>query len=242
MSGSIRYLYVLKFAVRKDSGIALVIAYSEREAIQVLNNSGMYSRGRGKYNIEKTACLGETCSCEYGLMMESYTNAIVAYNALVSVMDDIKGEKGDKGDKGEKGEKGEKGDKGDKGDPGTASKEAIVAALGYMPAKISVNTVVGWNNATGYVPAKDEIVVYSDYGHVERDGELINVPGIKIGSGNGYVQDLAFVGEDTASDLIDHINDNIKHVSAAERTKWNGKLNVDDANEVVDEALIFNRN
>ena len=104
------------------------------------------------------------------------------------------------------------------------------------------HTTEYWNNAIGYVPANGEIVIYSDYKRIESNGETVFVPGIKIGSGNGYVQDLAFLGEADTRAMLEHINDEIRHVSAADRAKWNNKINVTDASEVVDEILVFNRN
>ena len=92
------------------------------------------------------------------------------------------------------------------------------------------------------MPKAGEIIVYTDYKTVTDNGQTVNVPGIKIGSGNGYVQDLAFMGEADAAQLLAHISDTTVHVTAADKTAWNGKLNVDDSNEVVAETLIFNRN
>ena len=51
-----------------------------------------------------------------------------------------------------------------------------------------------WDNATGFIPLAGEIIIYDDYKQipyvVEEDGELVtkmlNVPGIKVGTGNGY--------------------------------------------------------
>lgn len=48
---------------------------------------------------------------------------------------------------------------------------------------------------------------------------MVDVPGIKIGSGNAYVQDLMFVG-DVAIDtqiLEDHINDTTIHTNTEEK-------------------------
>ena len=74
------------------------------------------------------------------------------------------------------------------------------------------------------------------------DGKTILIPGVKIGSGNAYVQDLAFVGDDVADTLLQHINNAAIHVTLADKEYWNNKLNVDDDAEVVDGALVFNRN
>lgn len=231
-----RYLYIISFTVRKDSGLAIVAASSEREAKTILTTSGRYGRSIIKYNVIEIKCLGETCSCDYGLVMESYTNAEVAYAALVSVMDKIKGEKGDKGDKGDKGEKG------DTGDMGSVTAEGIEEALGYVPAKISTNTVAGWAAATGYVPESGEIVIYVDRETVTIEGRTVYVPGVKIGSGNAYVQDLAFADEKLSQTVMAHINNGDIHVTVEDKAFWDNKLNVTDTQETVGETLVFNRN
>lgn len=99
-----------------------------------------------------------------------------------------------------------------------------------------------WNSHSSYIPKQGEIIIYSDKSSKEVDGETVYIPGIKVGSGNAYVSDLAFVGDDVADFLLAHINDNVRHITAAERSSWNNKLNVDDNFEVVDGVLIFNRN
>lgn len=108
--------------------------------------------------------------------------------------------------------------------------------------KVKSGTTAYWNSATGYVPQAGEIVIYTDYKTMTKNGRIVNVPGIKIGSGNGYVQDLAFLGEADSEALMSHINNSTVHITNAERTAWNNKLNVSDAQEVVNEVLIFNRN
>lgn len=107
---------------------------------------------------------------------------------------------------------------------------------------IKYNTTDYWDHLLGYIPKEGEIVIYSDYQTKEIDGEVVNIPGIKIGSGNGYVQDLAFIDADQRQELMDHISDNVRHITAEERAKWNNKLNVTDAKEVIEDTLIFNRN
>ena len=99
-----------------------------------------------------------------------------------------------------------------------------------------------WNSCRGYIPNRGQIIVYSDYKVIQKDGKEVKVPGIKVCSGNAYIQDLAFVGEDIAKDLLQHINNRSIHVTPEERAFWNSKLNVTDIEEVVKEALIFNRN
>lgn len=103
-------------------------------------------------------------------------------------------------------------------------------------------TTAYWNAQIGYIPQEGEIIIYTDYKTVEQGGVQVNVPGIKIGSGNGYVQDLVFVDEANSELLMSHISNNQIHITPVERDFWNNKLNVTDMSEVVDETLIFNRN
>lgn len=107
---------------------------------------------------------------------------------------------------------------------------------------ISYNTTHYWNMMGGFIPKAGEIIIYSDYRKVVVDGKTVNVPGIKIGTGNSYVQDLAFAGSSDTEIIAAHIDDSIVHITAAEREFWNNKLNVNDLKEVVEESLIFNRN
>lgn len=107
---------------------------------------------------------------------------------------------------------------------------------------IYYNTTAYWNRLIGFIPKAGEIIIYSDYDTVVVDGVTRNVPGIKVGSGNGYVQDLAFVSNSDTELLLDHIHDSVVHITQAERDYWNNKLNVNDSQEVVGEQLIFNRN
>jgi hypothetical protein len=98
-----------------------------------------------------------------------------------------------------------------------------------------------WNAQLGDIPEAGEIIIYTDGRTKEVDGETVAIPAIKIGSGNAYVQDLAFADADLSDALAAHIQDGNVHVTLAEKAGWNNKLNVTDAQEVVGEALIFNR-
>lgn len=108
------------------------------------------------------------------------------------------------------------------------------------------DTTAHWNNARGMIPLDGEVIVYTDYERVTKiiDGveTLVNVPAIKIGDGRAYVQDLPFVGEGLKDKLLAHIDNPDVHVSTVEKVFWDNKLNVDDDSEVVDYALILNRN
>lgn len=126
-----------------------------------------------------------------------------------------------------------------------------------MDARIQLkrDTTQHWNEARGFIPLPGEVIVYEDYETktytVEEYGETVtktvNIPNIKIGTGNAYVQDLAFVDEKTREILMDHIRNQDIHVTLAEKLFWNNKINVDDAEEQItgeleEETLILNRN
>lgn len=120
--------------------------------------------------------------------------------------------------------------------------------------KIKHDTTENWNNARGFIPLAGEIIVYDDYEvktwTVEEYGETVtktaNIPNIKIGTGNAYVQDLAFVDEKTRDILMEHIINNDIHVTLQEKVFWNNKLNYDSIyeethSELENEILVFNR-
>lgn len=117
-----------------------------------------------------------------------------------------------------------------------------IDALLANKANIQYGTTAYWNSMTGYAPPAGTIIVYTDRNTEVIDEQTIDIPGVKIGSGNGYVQDLAFLDEGQSSALLDHINNMNVHVSSQDRENWNNKLNVTDSQEVVEETLIFNRN
>lgn len=117
------------------------------------------------------------------------------------------------------------------------------------------DTTANWNKAIGFIPMAGEIIIYDDYEvktwTVEEYGETVtktkNIPNIKIGTGNAYVQDLGFVDEKLRDTLMEHINNQELHTTLEEKLFWNNKINVDDAyeqthGELKDETLILNRN
>ena len=103
---------------------------------------------------------------------------------------------------------------------------------------VNYGTTEYWNSKIGYVPAKGEIIVYTDRATVDSEGHPVSTTGIKIGSGNGYVQDLGFM-DDQLLALLDHVNDSSVHVTNEQKMRWDDKLNIDG---VSSENLIFNRN
>lgn len=99
--------------------------------------------------------------------------------------------------------------------------------------KLKRDTTLNWNSTRGFVPLSGEIIIYTDYRTetVMENGQQVvkNVPGIKIGDGRAYVQDLPFQSGVSESDI----------------QFWNNKVNIDDRNEVNEtltgETLVFSR-
>lgn len=112
--------------------------------------------------------------------------------------------------------------------------------------KFKRDTTQNWNVALGMVPLEGEIIIYNDYKVVTKEvnGEekRYYIPGIKIGDGRAYVQDLPFVDEDVREQIMEHIENQDIHVTLGDKSFWNNKLNVNDLSEVEEGALIFNRN
>jgi len=116
------------------------------------------------------------------------------------------------------------------------------------------DTTANWNKTNGFIPKAGEVIIYDDYEvktyTVEEYGETVEktalIPNIKIGTGNAYVQDLAFVDEKTRQILLEHINNQDIHVTLQEKQFWNNKINIDDAYAQINrrlegETLVFNR-
>ena len=99
-----------------------------------------------------------------------------------------------------------------------------------------------WNSQIGYIPPAGSVIIYSDYKTVNVGGVTKPVAGVKVGSGNAYVQDLAFLDDAEAAKLYTHIINTDIHTTAQEKEFWSNKLNVTDYQEVQNETLIFHRN
>lgn len=70
-------LYVISFTVLKESGIAIVTAKSDKQAFQILQNSGSYNFNNGElYSLVQIRDIGMTANCNYGLLMETFANTI----------------------------------------------------------------------------------------------------------------------------------------------------------------------
>ena len=93
--------------------------------------------------------------------------------------------------------------------------DVLLGSLGIP--YVFYGTTAEWDSQPTLISVKDAIYVYTDF---DVDGQGNNIPGIKIGDGKGYLIDAPF----TNSKLYAHIQNNIIHITAAEREFWNNKI------------------
>ena len=98
-----------------------------------------------------------------------------------------------------------------------------------------------WGEDTSLISQQNVFYVYTDHQTVEKDGELISIPGLKIGDGQSYVVDLPFITDYISESLLNHTNNSTVHITQQEREFWNNKvtcyLDYED-----DEHVIFDKN
>lgn len=87
------------------------------------------------------------------------------------------------------------------------------------------DTTAAWNMQPDLIPKRGDIYVYSDKATIyDAVGNPTLVPGIKIGDGTSYLIDMPFAGNEIIYALIQHTSNNVRHITAEERTFWNNKV------------------
>lgn len=101
-------------------------------------------------------------------------------------------------------------------------------------------TVEEWNNDKNLISQKGILYIYSNYKIInDQEDNKIFLPGIKLGDGKAYLIDLPFLNTDTFDEqILDHINNEVIHVSLDDRRFWNNKLNLVQPES---QTLILNR-
>jgi hypothetical protein len=109
--------------------------------------------------------------------------------------------------------------------------------------KVTRDTTEHWNAHRDFIPMRGEVIIYTDHGKIDDGyGNMIDVPGVKIGDGSAYLIDLPFAGDDVRyqilTELREHSGNTEIHVTQQEKNFWSNKLNftINDGN------LILNRN
>ena len=132
-------------------------------------------------------------------------------------------------------------------DKGIPNGVATLDENGQIPASqignlgIKYGTKAELESDLSFIPSKGQIVIYKDKAKIEKEGTLIDVPGIKVGDGLAYLVDLPFVGDEQTQEIIEllkaHIDNHDIHVTLREKESWNNKLNY----ALQEENLILNR-
>ena len=91
-------------------------------------------------------------------------------------------------------------------------------------SNIISGTTEYWNDKPQLIPKKDTIIIYTDYQSKEEEGNIINIPGIKIADGSAFLIDQPFVDEDIRKVVSSHINNSDIHITPQEREFWNNKI------------------
>lgn len=87
------------------------------------------------------------------------------------------------------------------------------------------DTTAAWNMQPDLIPERGDIYVYSDKATIyDAVGNPTLIPGIKIGDGTSYLIDMPFVGDEILYALAQHVNNNVRHITSAERIFWNNKV------------------
>lgn len=126
--------------------------------------------------------------------------------------------------------------------------EKLNEKIDIVQSSILYDTKAHWDSQPSLRTKANTIYVYTDAFTYTVDGQQVVVAGIKVGDGNAYLIDVAFITDYLANAIVElnqtvqnHLDDNVRHITSAERTKWNNKINY-ELSEEDQELLIINRN
>lgn len=83
--------------------------------------------------------------------------------------------------------------------------------------QVLFNTTAAWDAQVQLQSQPNTIYVYTDH-QMDSQGNL--VAGIKVGDGNAYLVDMPF----TDAVIMEHMSNNVIHITAEERAFWNNKV------------------
>lgn len=107
-------------------------------------------------------------------------------------------------------------------------------------ASIQMKTKQQWDSESQKIAQENTIYVYTNaYKDEDEHGNIINVPGIKIGDGAGYLIDLPLIGGSLGSQFEEHIRNMNIHVTLTEKEFWNNKVRTQDSEILDEQNLIF---
>ena len=83
--------------------------------------------------------------------------------------------------------------------------------------QVLFNTTAAWDAQVQLTSEANTLYIYTDH---QYDSQGNKIAGIKVGDGNAYLIDMPFTDEV----IMEHINDNVRHITAEERAFWNNKV------------------
>ena len=87
----------------------------------------------------------------------------------------------------------------------TSTELALIQSISDK-ATVLTDTTANWNAQLQFIPQAGDIIVYTDHSQKEDGaGNIIEIPGVKIGDGNAYLIDLRAALENYLSNLILHL-------------------------------------
>lgn len=95
--------------------------------------------------------------------------------------------------------------------------------------KVIKGTTEWWDSQRSLVGEAGAIYIYTDYQQIEENGNIVNIPGIKIGDGSAYLIDTPFIDQL----FMEHINSHDIHITPEERVFWNNKVRAVVSDELI---------
>lgn len=114
-------------------------------------------------------------------------------------------------------------------------------ALGIK--NIYYDTVYNWNVQSDLIGEKGCLYIYSDFDTIEEDGQIKEIPGMKVGDGVTYLLDLPFISDKLTRLIMEHIGNTDIHITPKEREFWNNKvtayLDPEDSDNLILSKLFY---
>lgn len=107
----------------------------------------------------------------------------------------------------------------------TITLEGELTAEDLGLGRVYYDTTEHWNAQRSLITERGAVYVYSDYEYiVDENDNRTPIAGVKIGDGSSYLIDMPFASGATSSIVLNHLADNVIHITPQEREFWNNKV------------------
>lgn len=102
-----------------------------------------------------------------------------------------------------------------------------------------MRTMEEWNQDPMFMSKQGVLYIFTNCGY---NGEGQPLTGLKIGDGTSYVIDLPFISGGTipSQQIEEHLQNEIIHITMAERNSWNNKVTAYISN-IQNETIVFSK-